>query len=889
MPHPLRIPSSPIVPAWRRWCAWLLVFACSFGSARGEGRTVARLELAAPISSPFVLRAVVPIEPGVFPRPDGRSPFFVRMPGKDVVLVPAQAEIVSRRPDGSADVVEVVARAELDPKVRAGARITCGLVLDEPPPRTGTAEVERPLTSAAVAALLDPTARGRVFLRTRDVYGNLYAAELNGNPEGEGFGSRRVLKQGVWLEETRVHATLVPIAGRGGDGPPLPHMMGAHAYWTHTSIDDTVELALRVHNGSLSGAATARGTSPEDAARRDLEMPLGIVYWSALELVVPKGWIVVPEVADPFFGEAYEENDHVVVPLVKRLDGGALHMMGPQAQFERRLRLAPAAGKVHATARPWFEGLSFPTRREGLWSWSNPATGRYFPQRSVLASVDFLQRDGSSGKEAARRADARALGELRAGLEAGTARGWYVQSGVMGWAHPWFLQEQGGVGGEGISTFEGHYAAQGASREGVAYLSLLHRMNVCRQNEAAYDSRGDVVGYHELLDEQGRIPFDFRTNGGIVIPCFRLPMRQGPPPSAQVLEVVRRGLRPPYDKGTPFENDGAIPYDGNLLSWWPHDDQHLVRYTKNAKALVWLANDSMAKDDLILSAELFHLMFHESPHVPADWSPGVTLRVYEDIARRSPHAGLPWGREHAWGIDAMCAAYSVGSPRWRGENRAWFDRVTDLLERSAMPSGLLQRALNERFLGHTRYHAAQTFEELFLVHAMRCLAESVYRDVDEARRAQLGALARRGIDYLFFGPPWQRIPAGWQPDPAHPTIFFQGPRQGVAVAMNDERVTPVFSDAKRWGPNYLPPDGLGGGVEIHTIWPALQYVAEWTQDSAGKGLDNRYLRRALDCWTPHADFAALAAAFREQASDPSQDNSANWIGILALLQNLGVR
>jgi hypothetical protein len=185
---------------------------------------------------------------------------------------------------------------------------------------------------------------------------------------------------------------------------------------------------------------------------------------------------------------------------------------------------------------------------------------------------------------------------------------------------------------------------------------------------------------------------------------------------------VKRGLRPPYDQGTPYQKEGALPYDGAILSWWPHDDQHLVRYTKNLKALVWAANDSMAKDDLRLSAELFHLMFHEGPHVPAEWSPGVTLQVYETIAAKSPHGGLPMGREHAWGIDAMCAAYSLADDAWRARPRPWFDRVLKLMVDASMPSGLLQRVVNERVLGNTRYCVAQTFEAFFLVHAMRCMS-----------------------------------------------------------------------------------------------------------------------------------------------------------------------
>lgn len=858
----------------------LAALALALGSpARAEVRVVARLDMAVPATEPFLLRATIPVEKGVFPRADGQSPFSVRFPGKPARVVPAQAEVVSRYPTGEADVVEIVARGELDADLKVGARMACAVLYDDALTQDRPADAEPP---ERVVHLLDPKARGRVLVRTRDVYGNAYAAELAGNPDGVGFGSFRVLKHGRWLEEDRAYATLAPIrtdAEAPLGGPPLPHLMGVHAYWTKTSIDDAVGLCLRVNNGAVSGNRPATA----------LEAPLGIVYWKSLELVVPKGWSVVPEVGDPFLGEPYEEGDRVVVPVVKPYPDGALHMMGPQAQFERRFVLVPTGSERIARARLAFDGLAFPARGGDLWSWSNPSTARYFPQKEPLASVDFFSAGGLRGKAAVRRMHAAQLAELRAGLETGTARGWYVQSKVMGWAHPWFIPDQGGVGGEGIATFEGHWAAQGASKDGVALLALQHRMNVCRQPEATYDAQGDVVGYERWLDANGAIPFDYRTNGGVVIPCFRLPMRWGPPPSQQVLDVVKRGLRPPYDQGNPYEKEGRVPYDGAILSWWPHDDQHLVRYTKNLKALAWLANDSMAKDDLRLSAELFHLMFHEGPHVPAEWSPGVTLEVYATIAAQHPHGGLPMGREHAWGIDAMCAAYALAGDEWRARARPWFDRVEKLMTDASMPSGLLQRVVNERVLGNTKYCVAQTFEALFLVHAMRCMSESVYRDVEPRKVRELGALAQRTADYLFFGPPWQRIPADWQPDPAHPTIFYQGPRQGIAVSLNDDRATSVFSDASQHGPGYLPKDGLGGGVEIITQWPALAYVAEWTEGSAGKGLENKYLERALDCWSSHATYKDLMQAFAEQAGDPSRDNSVNWFGLMARLQNLGVK
>ena len=109
------------------------------------------------------------------------------------------------------------------------------------------------------------------------------------------------------------------------------------------------------------------------------------------------------------------------------------------------------------------------------------------------------------------------------------------------------------------------------------------------------------------------------------------------------------------------------------------------------------------------------------------------------------------------------------------------------------------------------------------------MSESVYRDVDDAKVAQLGALAQRTVDYLFFGPPWQRIPgrlaAGSEPS----DDLLPGTEAGIAVSLNDRRATPVFSDVARWGADYMPKDELGGGVEIVTIWPALTYVAEWTE------------------------------------------------------------
>lgn len=841
-----------------------------------DARRVARLDLGAPAITPFFVHATVPIPKGVYPRPDGKTPFQIESHAEGRPRVPAQVAIVSRYPTGEADVVELIAPVALATNERPGDRVSFDVFLE--PSDIAT----EPELSPAVVALGTPGAR--IGLRTTDVHGNFYWADLGPDPKAPSFGSEVVLKSGAYERVRRRYATLTPVPTPGVKEPPLPHLMGVHAYFTEKAGYDPIELDLRVNNGAIAGN---RSADP-------LEAVLGIVYWKSLELVVPKGWRVVPEVRDPFFAAPHDEGEFTIYPIVGAFSAdasgapSALHMMGPQAQFERRLVLTPGNQEARARFEHNHAGLAFAARGPGLWSWFEPETARYFARRDLLASVDFVQRLGKSGKAAIWTQDAANVADLRGTLETGRPRGYYVMSSVMGWAHPWFTRQQGNPGGEGIHTFEGHLSAAAASRDGYTYLELLHRMNVCRQPEAAFDRRGEIVGYWQWRGEKNLVPFDFRTNGGIVMQPFLLPMKWGHPPSDQVREVVRRKLRPPYDQGNPFDMEGAVPdRDDALLAWWPHDDQHLVRYTKNTKALVWLGNDAMAKDDLLMSAELFRLMRHESPHVPASWSAGVTLVQLEQVAQKKPHQGLWIGREDAWGVDAMCAAYSVASEEWRERNRAWFDRVSQLWLDGSLPNGLIQRFVNERVLGNTRYAVAQTFEHFFLLHAMRCMSESVYRGVDDARRKELERLAVRGIEFLMWGPPWARQKSSWQPQPPAPTLYLQGPRAGIAISPNDDYRSPPFSRPN--DPNALPADGLGGGVEFFHPWAALSWAEEITRESQGAGKDNRYMKRALDVGKPHADWRALLDDFAEQMTNSSSDNSANWIGFLGKMQVLGLR
>jgi hypothetical protein len=313
--------------------------------------------------------------------------------------------------------------------------------------------------------------------------------------------------------------------------------------------------------------------------------------------------------------------------------------------------------------------------------------------------------------------------------------------------------------------------------------------------------------------------------------------------------------------------------DDNLWAWAPHDGQHMVRWTKDAKALVWLGNDPLARDDLRLSAELCHLWFHEAR------GPGDTvgdLMALEGHVVQHPHEGAWLGREAAWGIDVACAAYSVLEPDWRARQRSWLTRISRALVAAATPGGVIQRNSNPKILGHSRYDATQAFETLFLLHAMRCLNESVLRDVDVELFDELAALHRRTVETLFFGPAWIE----WDPKGAG------APSGSFAVALADGFKRPPFSDVETWGEDYMPADGRSSRGESLHGWQALDYAARTSQTEAGAGLENRYLQRALVYGAVHSDHRRLLEALWASTSRRTTDNSSGWMGIAGWLAEL---
>jgi hypothetical protein len=852
----------------------LLLLTAPAGSPapRGGEPPLASIDVIAPEQRSFLLHATIPLPKGELAPGAVESPYAIVSHDAAGTLVPAQVEGVSRYPSGDWDVVQLIARVERGPDESTREPLRFDVV------RSPHAPGPSHKPCSILGDLMQPGTG--LVLRCRDVWGHQYELDLLARGQQPSAPTWRVRKSGPWLNQFRTAGVLMPRADeysaqRGG--APLPHMMGALAWFSDWQGEDALGLDLRVHNGLASGARKAqRG-----------EEALGAVYWQSLELCVPRGLVVVPNVADPFFGEPYLDGDSQVYPIVAAYPDGELHMMPPQAQLLRRLVLVREGQEELAKARLEHQGLGFCASSSTAWSFSNPSTARFLSQRDELPSMDYYAWKQAHGKHALRAHESVQLRELRAQLESGAAGPYPRPSAVMGWAHPNFISIEGGVGGEEISLNEGAKAIGAISRENYARLELLHRMNLSRQPQALWDASGAPVGVYEWSvqrDGVATIPFDYRNYGRGVIPRFKYPALGGPPASEQVAEVAARGARPPYDQGTIFEPGGSLPSgDENLVNWLPHDGQHWIRFTKNAKALLWIGDDPVAEDDLELFAELFHLAFHElaSPHPPGS---RVTLAHSELLAAQHPREGLRVDRETAWGIDAFCAYYSTADDAWRARQRPWIERVADNLLEGAMPSGILIRSDYPPLLQNTRYEGAHAFQSHFLLLAQRMMIESVFGQTDPTRSAQLQGLYLRTIDYLFWGPVWQTVKASWSTDDA--PVFETGPRWAFPVARNDGFELPPFSDFRYWGRDYLPGDGFNGGVETSYGYATLSFAADWTQRTHGRGLKNRYLRRSLDYGSGAPNFPALYQRLTSRSAQLEYDKSKDTAGFLARLRRL---
>ncbi|MDF1800924.1 MAG: hypothetical protein P1V81_17275 [Planctomycetota bacterium] len=748
------------------------------------GQTLSIFELEAPVATSFVLRGTVPLPKGTWPTGDGTIPAAVV--DYDGTVVPAQVETVSRYPvaaDG-ADVVEILATVRRDPAVAPGTRVQYEVTYSphSAPADPGAVDIAElhsgptPIPSGLRGLLQTP---GNLRFVSTDVFGNEYVEQPLS------AGNLRRHRYGETMTQLRSYEVMQPAPAVGGATGTLPHLFGIHSYMAVQANEPVLLLDVRVSNGTDGLDLT---TTDDD--------PLDLVYFEDFELEVPAGWVVLQDASDPFVGAPYSHAGKVRYPLVKPNGDGSMHVMPSQGQFHRRLAIAPAADMPKAQALLDQAGLAFnveatdPDSGLPMLSWFNPGTGRYFPQTHRLPSLAHMGLDSL-------RADLTGeFNDMRSHLEAGTdTSGYPLNYGRMGWAHPLGIQYGGMTGGVGIHLWQGVRTAAAASVDGYRRLMDVHRAQTDRMPVAIYNKFGETTSINDWVMEGTDYTYvsfyyyNGKRNAGDDVFGYDLA------PSFQVDHVVSQGLQPAYE--------------ADLLGFQAHDIQHLGRYTRAPKALAWLGNDALSKEDLQRQAQIFHLEYHE--HYNSFWKhlqPTGLLQDKLDTAA-APGVGFDFGRGEGWGLDAVNAAYALSRDEtWRAEVRDWLAQVTEAVNMGqADCSGIIQSVYSSKWLGGN-YRIRQSIEGAIIENALRGMRERVFEGVSAPHTAMLNDVLHDSYNGMMSG-------LAWNPSEV-------GPYSHLAVAPAGAQLTPFCL------PGDLPGDGTTGYTDNFQVWSSLAYAYEMT-------------------------------------------------------------
>jgi hypothetical protein len=721
----------------------------------------------------YLLRATLPVPPGLFSG-DPSDSLGLGVIDWDGAVRTAQLEVVSRYADAAdgADVVELIVPVTRNPELAAGDPVLYEVVVvDQPsfmlPPDPDLAVLSNASAwiSPSLGSMLQSP--GALVLTARDVHGNRYELDLLGTQVNASW--RRF---GWHMAELRLTGVMAPQAGSVG---ALPRMFGVHAYLRVSAQDAVAELDLRFENG---GDNSDGGDSLDD--------PVGKFYFESLDLRLPSGWVVEHAFDDPGLGTAYLEAGKTVFPLVDSIGDGSLHVVPPNAQFHRRLTFAPAGLQARAEAIALQAGRGFvrpanhPENGSPLWSWSNPDTARYFPQRVRIPNLDFAKSQFQQWIDSN-------FAEVLTHMENGTGAGDYpVNSNRMGWAHPFGGAYGGMTGGDGIYFLEGVRTLTTGSVDGYRRLQLLHRMNTERMPNAYFGADGEPTCFEDwfITDNPNGDPYIELQMNMSLKSSGNDPMGYDSVDTTQAELVASLGLAPDYE--------------ATLLNYEHHDAAHLVRYTKNAKALTWLGNDSLARDDLHLQAELARLTYSEVPN--GAWGYKAESGLAFDRERVDTYGanGFDFGRAEGWPLDAAVAYYCLADDEWRSARRDWFNLVTELAnDGQGSCNGFYQAVISSKFLAG-QYRGRNNIEQAIVDQALLSISRSIYDGVDPGRKAMVedvlmdSALAMISPMAWSVGEkaPWAKTAVGL-PD------WSSAPFCGIALAADQHE--DYFDSTLTWG------------------------------------------------------------------------------------------
>ena len=162
-----------------------------------------------------------------------------------------------------------------------------------------------------------------------------------------------------------------------------------------------------------------------------------------------------------------------------------------------------------------------------------------------------------------------------------------------------------------------------------------------------------------------------------------------------------------------------------------------MRFLRPFKLLAWLGNDSLARSELEMAAELYRLTYHEYPasgngSMTASWGLARAIEHTTD----HPGEGFGFGRACGWGLDVAASAYAMGDDSLRQRFHPWFGLVVDTVEAGQSGCGGYLQATPHHSNGSI-YRIRQNYESAITDNALRAIANTVFREFEDDKAERL--------------------------------------------------------------------------------------------------------------------------------------------------------
>lgn len=451
-------------------------------------------------------------------------------------------------------------------------------------------------------------------------------------------------------------------------------LFGVHLYVTQSVADDSYEIDLRINNGTV-------------------ENPLGGVYFQDITISTGDGRTIVPRLGS----QRSTANSSSIVR-------NGEWFFPKQAQFTRRYIFKGQMSNAELDYRKKFGGLGFMI--DGDRCWHNVKA--FGPTKSLMGRyTNDYNWNGIVGRQGAVASMQSRRDRLHNALKNGQANPTVsLDSGPFGPFHPYFKTSQGAHGGEEIDHVKGYSLSVQEYGENMA----VNGANNERQPWTIYRNDGDPKTAENFASENNDIiPFVYGSHDFAI------------------------NAIPEFKYAGDF-NEGSA--NREIEIWKPHDSAHQVRYNKRPQTLVYLGNDSMAKDDMKMSAELNILELHLFNHLPNGWATQWTLKEKIEYAQGNTRNGNIAGRDFAWKVESVCAYNTIADEEWRRDHIRWFKKVAEMIVLSQMPTGWVTRKTgsNQPVVDASfpqGIDVTQSFEAEFEDWAKMCLSMSTLKDVSD--------------------------------------------------------------------------------------------------------------------------------------------------------------